>query len=201
MPSSNNVETIVRPTRVIMSGDLAFFVTTLGKVTSSGSWCSRCDLPRKLWEEADHASESMWTIQHLKNVLAGLLDGTVEDTPTFWRGITQDPLFDSVDLINYILSLLHIKIGVGNQLLKMLLDWIDMKLENIGEEELDIWNEYYEALMEYEIHNGQWMEWKNLNGTQPATLWLKRKTLNNWTDARQENGQNEIKTQSKEMTA
>jgi hypothetical protein len=52
----------------------------------------------------------------------------------------------------------------------MLLDWIDMKLENIGEEELDIWNEYYEALMEYEIHNGQWMEWKNLNGTQPATL-------------------------------
>jgi hypothetical protein len=28
-----------------------------------------------------------------------------------------------------ILSLLHIEIGVGNQLLKMLLDWIDMRLE------------------------------------------------------------------------
>jgi hypothetical protein len=83
----------------------------------------------------------------------------------------------------------------------MLLDWIDMKLENIGEEELDIWNGYYEALMEYEIHDGQWMEWKHLNGTQPATLRLERKTLNNWTDARQENGQNDIKTQSKEMTA
>jgi hypothetical protein len=143
------------------------------------------------------------------NVLAGLLDGTVEDTPTFRRGITQDPLFDSVDLTNYILSLLHIEIGVGNQLLKMLLDWIDMRLENIGEEELDIRDEYYEALMEYEIHDDRWMEWKNLNGTQLATLRLERKTLNNWADARQENSrsfilpiaeQNDIKTQSKEMT-
>jgi hypothetical protein len=113
--------------RVVMSGDLAFFATALGKVNSSASWCIWCDLPRKLWEEGNHASGSMWTIQRLKNVLAGLLDGTVEDAPTFRRGITQDPLFDSVDLTNYILSLLHIKIGVGNQLLKMLLNWIDMR--------------------------------------------------------------------------
>jgi hypothetical protein len=117
----------------------------------------------------------MWTIQRLKNVLAGLLEGTVEDTPTFRRGLTQDPLFDSADLTNYILSLLHIEIGVRNQLLKMLLDWIATRLENIGEEESDIWDEYYEALMEYEIHDDRWMEWKNLNGTQLATLQLEQK--------------------------
>jgi hypothetical protein len=108
-----------------------------------------CDLPRKLWEELDHDSGSMWTIQRLKHVLAGLLDDTVEDTPTFQRGITQDPLFNSVDLSNYILSLLYIEVDVGNQLPKMLLNWIDKSLENIGEEELDIWDEYYKALMEY----------------------------------------------------
>ncbi len=64
--------------------------------------------------------------------------------------------------------------------------------------------------MEYEIHDDQWMERKNLNGTQLATLRLERKTLNNWADARQENGRsfilpiaerNDIKNKSKEMTA
>jgi hypothetical protein len=60
-----------------------------------------------------------------------LSDCTVEDMPAFRKGITEDPLFDSVELTNYILSLLHIEIGGGNQLLKMLLDWIDMRLENI----------------------------------------------------------------------
>ncbi len=98
-----------------MSGDLAFFATALGKVNSSGSWCIWCDLPRKLWEEANHGgARQMWTIQWLKDILAGLSDGTVEDMPAFRKGITEDPLFDSVELMNHILSLLQIEIGVGN---------------------------------------------------------------------------------------
>jgi hypothetical protein len=134
----------------------------------------------------------------------------VEDMPAFRKGITEDPLFDSVELTNYILSLLHIESGVGNQLLKMLLDWIDMRLENIGEDELDIRDEYYEALMEYEIHDDRWTEWKNLKETELATLQLERKTLNDWADARQDNSRsfvlsvaerNDIKAQSKEMAA
>jgi hypothetical protein len=124
--------------------------------------------------------------------------------------IMEDPLFDYVKLTDYILSMLHIEIGVGDQLLKMLLDWIDMRPENIREDELDIRDEYYEALMEYKIHDDGWMEWKNLKGTELATLRLERKTLNDRADARQDNNRsfllpvaerNDIKAQSKEMTA
>jgi hypothetical protein len=75
---------------------------------------------------------------------------------------------------------------------------------------LDIQDEYYEALMEYKIHNDRWTEWKNLKGTELAKLQLKQKTLNDWADARQDNSpsfllpvaeRNNIKAQSKEMTA
>jgi hypothetical protein len=99
------------------------------------------------------------------NILAGLSDSTVDDMPAFRKGITEDPLFDGVE------SLLHIEIGVGNQLLKIL-HCIDMRLENIREDGLDIQDEYYEALMEYQIHDDRWTEWKNLKGMEIASLLL-----------------------------
>jgi hypothetical protein len=64
--------------------------------------------------------------------------------------------------------------------------------------------------MEYKIHDDQWTERKNLKGTELVTLRLERKTLNDWADARQDNSRsfvlpvaerNDIKVQSKEMTA
>jgi hypothetical protein len=107
-------------------------------------------------------------------------------------------------------TIIPIEIGVGNQLLKIILDWIDMRIENIGEEELDAREEYYETLLEYEARDDRWKAWKSLKGPEFATLRLERKTLNGWAGARQENSQefipsladrNDIKIQSKELTA
>jgi hypothetical protein len=47
-----------------------------------------------------------------------------------------------------------------------------MRIENIGEEELDAREEYYEALLEYEAHDDRWKAWKSLKGPELATLRL-----------------------------
>jgi hypothetical protein len=104
------------PVRLFLSGNLTFFATVLGKVNPSGSWCIWCDLARNNWEAAVHTSGDLWTIQTLKDVLTGLLDKSLEDSAACRKGVTKEPLFDSIELIHYVLSVLHIEIGVGNQL-------------------------------------------------------------------------------------
>jgi hypothetical protein len=182
------------PVQVFLSGDLAFFATVLGKVNSSGSWRIRCDLPRNSWEAAVHTSGDLWTIQKLKDILTGLLDKSLEDSAACRKGVAKEPLFNSIKLTHYVLSVLHIEIGVGNQLLKIILDWIDMRIENIGEEELDASEEYFEALLEYEAHDDRWKAWKSLKGPELATLRLERKTLNDWAGARQEQGRRTVES-------
>jgi hypothetical protein len=114
-------------------GDLAFFATVLGKVNSSGSWCIWCNLARKSREAAIHTSVDLWTIQKLKDIITGSLDKSLEDTAACQKGVTKEPLFHSVELIHYVHSILHIEIGVGNQLSEI----IKMRIDNIGEEEFD----------------------------------------------------------------
>jgi hypothetical protein len=198
------------PVRAFLSGDLAFFATVLGKVNSSGSWCIWCDLARKSWEAAVHTSGDLWTIQKLKDILTGLLDKSLEDSAACRKGVTKEPLFNSIELTHYVLSVLYIEIGVCNQLLKIILGWIDMRIENIREEELDAREEYYKALLEYVAHDDRWKAWKSLKGPELATLRLERKTLNDWAGARQENSREfilsvadrtDIKIQSKRSTA
>jgi hypothetical protein len=74
------------------------------------------------------------------------LGKSLEDSATCRKGVTKEPLFDSIELTHYVLSVLHIEIRVSNQLLKIILDWIDMRIENMGEEELNACEEYYKAL-------------------------------------------------------
>jgi len=40
------------------------------------------------------------------------------------KGCIEAPLFDSVPVQNYIVPVLHLLIGVGNNLLESLLEWI-----------------------------------------------------------------------------
>ena len=49
-------------------------------------------------------------------------------------------LFDSVPIKNYILSLLHAEIGVGNNKNKTYFDWITEIIEPITDDELDLTN-------------------------------------------------------------
>ena len=49
-------------TRLLISGDLAFFATIIGKVKMSGCWCHWCKLSAKEWSYKSHIKGMLWTI-------------------------------------------------------------------------------------------------------------------------------------------
>ena len=50
----------------MISGDLAFFATVVGKKNMSGKWCHWCKLSPAEWENCDHEKGDMWTIQSIE---------------------------------------------------------------------------------------------------------------------------------------
>ena len=63
---TNYISCISIPTRILISGDLAFFATIVGKNNMSGHWCHWCMLSPSEWENCDHEKGDKWTIQLIK---------------------------------------------------------------------------------------------------------------------------------------
>ena len=56
-------------TRILISGDLAFFATSVGKVNMSGCWCHWCNLSAKEWSDKTHTKGMLWTIDLFKKII------------------------------------------------------------------------------------------------------------------------------------
>ena len=57
------------------------------------------------------------------------------------KGSVKQLLFYSVPIENYIFSLLHAGIGVGNKKMYTYFDWINKKIEPITDDELELTND------------------------------------------------------------
>jgi hypothetical protein len=66
------------------------------------------------------------------NVAAGNISNDSENI----KGCTELPLFDSVPGKNYIVPVLHLLIGVGNNLLESLLEWVSEWIEKLTHREV-----------------------------------------------------------------
>ena len=56
-------------TRLLISGDLAYFATIVGKVNMSGCWCHWCNLSPQEWSNKSHTKGMLWTIDLLKKII------------------------------------------------------------------------------------------------------------------------------------
>ena len=56
------------PTRVFVTGDLAYFAAILGKVNMAGDWCTWCELSAKDWSSIDHNKGELWTLERMAEV-------------------------------------------------------------------------------------------------------------------------------------
>ena len=63
------------------------------------------------------------------------------------KGINQPLLFDAVPIENYILSLLHAEIGVGDKIIENYFLWVTEKMEKMSKEEVILTN----CLINYKI--------------------------------------------------
>ena len=87
-------------------------------------------LSPKEWENCDHEKGDTWTIQLVKDNLEKqfLNDNMV---PYDKKECVLPMLFYSIPIENYIFSLLHTEIGIGNKTINLFYDWITKHCRNI----------------------------------------------------------------------
>jgi hypothetical protein len=92
--------------RMFVAGDLAFFSTLLGKENMSSVRCTWCKLSKVEWA-AGYPLGKCWTINDLLDLWQNVACGNLASVAENLKGCTEEPLFDSVSLDNYIIPVLH----------------------------------------------------------------------------------------------
>jgi hypothetical protein len=122
-PGSNNNVTLA--IRVFISGDLAFYATILGKPNMAPIWCNWCMLTKQAWMEVGHVHGEKWSINKLHDIRQLVEDHGMPEWPQIIMGCTHSPMFDAVPVENFIISMLHIIIGIGNSLIDIFLSGLN----------------------------------------------------------------------------
>ena len=137
--------------RVFITGDLVFYATVLGKTNMAPHWCTYCDKKKRDWVCGCHTDGTPWTLELMK----ASLDGTQER-----KGCVDPPLFDCVPIESYAFPILHVMIGVGNDILKDFFRWVDWKIEEISEEEIKARKEWQKSMRQLKTHLATIAEWE-----------------------------------------
>jgi hypothetical protein len=166
------------PIRVFVTGDLAYFAAILGKVNMAGGWCTWCQLSPKEWSPTEHDKGELWTLTAMEEVRTSITLGVTTDTSANRKGCVDAPLRTWVPIDSYILPILHTEIGIGNRLLKSFLDWVDLRIENVPDNEIEARYGVYESQVEVRLQNEIWDAWVDLNGGTLADLREERAMIN-----------------------
>ena len=95
-------------------------------------WCDWCTLSAKECLDESHTKGMIWTIDLMKKSLNGQIGN--EKITSYEKKYVKTLLFDFVPIENYILTLLHARIGVGNKIVYSYFEWINKRIESICEQ-------------------------------------------------------------------
>jgi hypothetical protein len=123
-------------TWTLIAGDLAFYATILGKENVSSVWCTWCKLSKAGWAHEGHQPRECWTLDAMQQLRQNLSLGNIPNDAETIKGCTEPPLFNAVPVENYIVPVLHLLIGVGNNLLESLLEWVSERVEKLTHREV-----------------------------------------------------------------
>ena len=112
----------------------------------SGHWCHWCMLSPSEWGNCDHEKGDKWTIQLIKDNLKKQLIH-LDMIPYEKKGCDLPMLFDAISIENYIFSLLHAEIGIGNKIISSFYTWITTYIESLSVEEIEMTN----TLIDFQI--------------------------------------------------
>jgi hypothetical protein len=109
------------PLQVFCASDILLYAIALGKEGSAGWWCTYCKLFKPNWQSANHELGELWTIESLRKHSEDITSGEVDvKIPQDVKGVKTSPVFSSIPLKNYMIPILHITIGKGNDILNHL---------------------------------------------------------------------------------
>ncbi len=105
-----------------MVGDLKFQSQMLGKEDFDSVWCYLCNLRHADWQMTGHADREEWTLEKLKEQAKKVKEKGLTDTEMM--GVRKDPYFE-IPVSQFVWPVLHTLIGIGNKVLKFLVDGAD----------------------------------------------------------------------------
>jgi hypothetical protein len=111
----------------------------------------------------------------MAEVRLSISSGATNETSTDRRGCIDVPLRTCVPIRAYIISILHTEIGISNQLLTSFLDWANLRIKRVPDDEIQA---RCEANTELRIQNERWDEWVSLKGALSADLRQERAMIN-----------------------
>ena len=91
------------------------------------------------WENCDHEKGDKWSIQLIKDNLKKQFSN-LDMTPYDKKGCVLPMLFDTMPIENYIFSLLHAEIGIGNKIISSFYTWITTYIEPFSVEKIEMTN-------------------------------------------------------------
>jgi len=119
-----------------VTGDLSYYADVLGMPNSSSYWCPWCLLSRIQWQQsADNVGE-----KRTREFLNQTFDAITNDAqkrlqPTDKKGVSCALHYKSLGPENFVPPLLHMEMGMVNQVWEHLEEWIDDKVENVPPDE------------------------------------------------------------------
>lgn len=124
-------DTALAPIQVeqFIAGDLAWECFCLGKEGAANNWCIHCMLNSSQWSEANHGKGGCWSIDKLNDIADSDKKGPNR------MGVKRRTYFPWIPIENYILPILHLCIGLGNDVIDYFGFLVEWRLTKLSPEE------------------------------------------------------------------
>ena len=126
-------------------GDLKALFQISGRDGYDGCYCLYCKAKSKDWKSqlqssSDYLNSELWSIEKINNQALLQFQNISNDVAFTSVGIRGYPLLTCIPLHRYLPPLLHILLGLGNDIYSKFKEWIDERIEKLSPEELEARN-------------------------------------------------------------
>jgi len=155
----------VFPVEFFMIGDLKYMFMVVGRSGYSGAHCLYCFLEKKDWKDKHIKNKTInpeveeVTIEKLMERILQCQPDAGQDPDEAAKAISglvgqkEEPLWTFIPVQNYLVPLLHLLLGLGNNLLDNYFSWLDYRIENRTPEEVEACNMALLAAIAVDEHN------------------------------------------------
>eukprot|EP00956_Cyclotella_meneghiniana_P008788 scaffold12009_cov61-Cyclotella_meneghiniana.AAC.4 len=139
---------------IFQTGDIKWLAMLLGMEGHSGCWCIHCLLSPSEWKPENHTAGTPRTVELInQTVVTHNIDEHTESNPRY-RGVSSRPVFDFLLVSSFVLPLLHIRIGIFNDIDNWFQGAVD-KIVVKTEEERQILRSIHDCHTMYEAARSQ----------------------------------------------
>jgi hypothetical protein len=135
-------------------------------------------LSPKEWAVPGHASGESWTLEKINGIRDKVADGLLSDKePSDIKGVTKQPLFDAIPIQNYIVSVLHIIIGMRDTMTDGIIEWLESRVEKLQKAEIEARNRIIYATIQLEEDQKKLEVWLEKDGILLTDYQLEKKRI------------------------